>query len=117
MSNIIEQFSDVIKGQLSTFDRMIFKGYIRQLCNVQQMIYFLSYNNVLYKNFSEYVGGITRDLCEHIEDIAKEQKRPYVYLNSPKISKEETALKMLHDSPINTGLIGIISSVELCLRC
>lgn len=31
--NIINKYKDKIKGVLSTFDRMIIKGYVLQLCN------------------------------------------------------------------------------------
>ena len=40
--NIIEWKQDKIKGVLSTFDRIIIKGYSRQLSNIKQMGYFLS---------------------------------------------------------------------------
>lgn len=47
--NILNQYSKKIKGKLDTFDRIIIKGYIRQLCNVQQFKTFLSIKNILKK--------------------------------------------------------------------
>lgn len=40
--------------------------------------------------------------------------RPLVYLNSPKASKEQAALKCLRDLPVAEGLICTLSTVELC---
>ena len=112
--NILNQYSEKIKGKLDTFDRIIIKGYIRQLCNVQQFKAFLSIKNILWKDFPAYAQNVTKNLCDHVENLASSQNRPYTYLKSPNISKEQTALKMLEDSPIDTGLIGIIGTVETC---
>lgn len=112
--NILNQYSEKIKGKLNTFDRIIIKGYIRQLCNVQQFKTFLSINNILWKDFPSYAQNVTKNLCEHIESIATEQNRPYTYLASPTTSKEQTALDMLKKSPTDSGLIGIIGTVETC---
>ena len=112
--DILNQYSKKIKGNISTFDRIIIKGYIRQLCNVQQFKAFLSIKNILMKDFPAYAQNVTKNLCDHIENLASEQNRPYIYLKSPNISKEQTALDMLNESPTNTGLIGIIGTVETC---
>ncbi len=78
--NILNQYSEKIKGKLSTFDRIIIKGYIRQLCNVQQFKVFLSIKNILWKDFPTYAQNVTKNLCEHIETIASKQNRPYIYI-------------------------------------
>ena len=115
---MFKKFWDIFKnhwqGKLDIFDRIIIKGYIRQLCNVQQFKAFLSIKNILWKDFPAYAQNVTKNLCDHVENIASSQNRPYTYLKSPNISKEQTALKMLEDSPIDTGLIGIIATVETC---
>jgi len=112
--NILEQFEDKIKGKLSTFDRMIIKGYIRQLCNTKQFEAFLSIKNILWKDFPAYASNVTKNLSEHIENIAKIQDRPYCYFLSSNFSKEDKALEMLKESPVDSGLIGIIGTVEVC---
>ena len=78
--NIIDWKQEKIKGILSTFDRIIIKGYSLQLSNINQMGYFLSHNNVLLKDFGEYAEKVTKSLCEHIENIAKINNRPYQFL-------------------------------------
>ncbi len=112
--NILNQYSEKIKGSLDTFDRIIIKGYIRQLCNTKQFQAFLSIKNILWKDFPAYAQNVTKNLCEHIESIATTNNRPYEYLKAPTTSKEQTALNMLEKYPTDNGLIGIIGTVEAC---
>ena len=68
--NIIDWKQQKIKGVLSTFDRIIIKGYSLQLSNTKQMGYFLSHNNILLKDFGKYAEEVTKSLCANIESIA-----------------------------------------------
>ncbi len=74
----------------------------------------MSANNILYKDFGSYANRVTEDLKNHIKQLTDKVNRPYIYLNSSKISKEATALKALKDNPIESGLICTIATVELC---
>ena len=112
--NIIDWKQEKIKGILSTFARIIIKGYSLQLSNINQMGYFLSHNNVLLKDFGEYAEKVTKSLCEHIENIAKINNRPYQFLYGNDIDKGELARKILQENPIQDGLIGIFSNIEVC---
>ena len=49
--NIIEQNQEKINGILSTFDRMIINGYLLNLCNYRQFLYYLIQNKVKLKEF------------------------------------------------------------------
>lgn len=112
--HILTDYKSDIKGMISYFDRIIIKGYNRQLCNSKQFGYFLSAQKILYKDYSAYAQEKTDLLCAHIEKIAAELDRPSIYLRSPKISKEETALSLLKESPVDSGLVCLISTVENC---
>lgn len=89
---IIDKFEDKINGALSTFDRMILKGHLRQFFSPSGKMHFLSQENVLLKDFGEYAKGVTNQIKAHVENIAQELQRPLIYLYSPKVSKEGTAL-------------------------
>jgi len=112
--NILEQYEEKINGEFSFFDRMIIKGHILQFYSPSGKTHFLSYNNVLLKDFSAYAQAITTEVCNHIEEYTASQNRPLIYLPSSKTSKEETALKVLQSSPVQEGLICTLSTVELC---
>jgi len=111
---IIDRFGEKINGVLSTFDRMIIKGHILQFFSESGKKYFLSQENVKYMDFSAYAKHITAGIDEHIKSMAAENGRPYQYLYSPKISKEGTALALLKENPVETGLVCVLSTVEIC---
>lgn len=114
MNTILEQFKDKINGTFAFFDRMIIKGHIRQFFSTSGKGYFLSEQNVLLKDFSAYANQVTSDIVAHVEKIAEETHRPLRYLTSAKIPKEQTAMEILKEDPVEEGLICILSVVEYC---
>ena len=114
MNTILEQFQDKINGTFSFFDRMIMKGHIRQFFSTSGKGFFLSEQNVLFKDFSAYANQVTTDIVSHVKSMAASEKRPLIYLASSKDSKEQTALEILQNQPVDEGLICILSVVEYC---
>jgi len=112
--NILAQYSDRINGTFSFFDRLIIKGHIRQFYSTSGKKHFLSYNNILLKDFSSYANTVTNDLCDYIENYVKGLNRPLIYLTSSAISKEGSALEQMKLSPVEEGLICALSVVEYC---
>lgn len=64
MNTILEQFTDKINGTFSFFDRIIIKGHIRQFLSPSGKNHFLSYNNILLKDFPSYAQLITKSICD-----------------------------------------------------
>lgn len=93
---------------------MIIKGHIRQFFSTSGKRFFLSEQNVLLKDFSAYANQVTADIVSHAKTMAVSQKRPLIYLTSSKTSKEQAALQVLQEHPINEGIICVLSVVE-CL--
>lgn len=114
MNTILEQYQDKINGSFSFFDRMIIKGHIRQFFSPSGKKYFLSEKNVLLKDFSAYASSVTDELVSHVEQMTSDAKRPLIYLTSAKTPKEETALSVLKEHPVDEGLICTLSVVECC---
>lgn len=112
MKDILTQYKDKINGIFSFFDRMIITGHIRPFFHA--MLYFLSCQDVLLKDYGSYAQAVTDKIKTHVQNYTDSQSRPLVYLNSPKLSKEQAALKCLGDSPITEGLVCTISTVEMC---
>ena len=112
--NILKEFDNKINGVLQTFDRMIINGYILQLCNYRQFLYYLIQNNVKLKDFNEFALAQTGILCEHIENYIKENDTSLQYLASGKLDKNEIARREFTKSPSKTGLISTFSVVEVC---
>ena len=105
--NIIDWKQQKIKGVLSTFDRIIIKGYSLQLSNTKQMGYFLSHNNILLKDFGKYAEEVTKSLCANIESIAFNNNRPYKFIYGNDEDKGTIARQLLEENPIQEGLVCI----------
>jgi len=111
---MIDKFRDKCKGYLSTFDRMIIKGHFCFMHKKENRYYLLSQEKVLLKDFGKFAQKITGQIKDNAIKIAEEANRPYIYLNSPKASKEKMARNIMETDNIKQGLICVLSSVELC---
>lgn len=112
--NFLEKFKKDIFGQLSCFDRMIFRGYLTSLFQPSGIGYYLSQCSVLLKNFKSFVLESTALLKNQIEQLAASEDVPLIYLRSPQVSKEEIVTELVENQPQKEGLIAIIKVVELC---
>lgn len=89
-------------------------GHIRQFSSTSGKGFFLSEQNVLLKDFSADANQVTADIVSHAQKLAASEKRPLLYLPSSQTSKEQTALQILQEHPLDEGLICILSVVEYC---
>ena len=87
MQSFIERHRDKIKGVLSGFDRVRFRGTLRAISHAWGMTHFLQAAGVLLKEFKDFALTLTRQVRAAAEDAAKQADRPFVYLSSPSISK------------------------------
>ncbi len=111
--NIIQQNEGKINGILETFDRMIINGYLLNLCNYRQFLYYLIQNNIQLKDFNKFALEQTESLCSYIEEYIKKNNVELKYLNSGKINKDELA-KAEFENNNKIGLISAFSVVEIC---
>ncbi len=112
--NILEQNKNKINGILETFDRMIVNGYLLNLCNYRQFLYYLIQNNVKLKHFDKFALQQTESLVNNIENYVKNNNAEVTYLNSGKIDKDGFAKNIFNHNPNKIGLITALSTVELC---
>ena len=112
--NIIEKYSDKIKGILSGFDRIVINGYSRQLNNCRQFLYYMIQNDCNLVDFHKFAEEHTNSLCDHIETLVSLQNRPREFVMSSNVSKDEIARKLFQESPVEEGLVCCISSMEVC---
>lgn len=114
MERFLKRHEDRIKGIISGFDRILFKGTFRSICYSSGLEKWLASQRVLQKDF----GTFSKELSSHIVDKAKEQAekkgRIYQHLNSSKESKEDVARRIAKEGGIREGLICILSCVEPC---
>jgi hypothetical protein len=114
MRRFLQQHADQISGVLSGFDRMRFRGTLRFLANTRGLATFLNCIGVLLKDFKGYAQAITERIRAATERLAQDHGRPLLYLNSPSISKEDTARQIAERDGVQEGLICVFSAVESC---
>lgn len=114
MKRFLQRHAAQIRGVLSGFDRLRFRGTLRWLAYTAGMRAFLSCSEVLLKNFKEYVEGVTNGVRQAAKQLARSEGRPLLYLNSSLLSKEEEARHIAERDHIREGLICIFSAVEPC---
>ena len=111
MKDFLQQNQKKIKGALSCFDRLIFRGYL-PVQNGWQMAGFLSAHQAgrQLKTFLTENGWA---LKEHAQQMAEQAGRPYRYLER-KIPMEQTAREMANRDGIEEGLVCIFAILQPC---
>jgi len=103
-----------VMGILSGFDRLRLRGTLRSLYQPSVLLRYLYLCQVLLKGFKDYSKNLTRRILRGAEQMAKEANRPWEYLSSTRISKEEIARRMAGEHPVAEGLVAILRCVEPC---
>jgi hypothetical protein len=64
MKALIDRFSSSVKGVLSGFDRIVFKGWILPLMSASQVMSFLGSKGVLNKDYKDWMVARTKDIVD-----------------------------------------------------
>ena len=103
-----------IKGVLSGFDRVRFRGTLRMLANTRGMGCFLHFVGVLLKGFKEWSIELTDRIRRASAELAGVRQRPVIYLYSCHTDKEAMARDIAKRDSITEGLICVLTCVESC---
>jgi hypothetical protein len=114
METFLAAVSHLVLGVLHGFDRLVFRGHLRQLCYAHGMVCYLSANRVLLKDFKAHAIERTAALLDASLTEARRLSRPIVYLHSSRISKENEARRIAAHDQLSDGLICVFKSVEPC---
>jgi hypothetical protein len=115
MKAFLHRFGDVVLGILSGFDRLVFRGTLRNLSYKEGLRSYLWKTGVLHKEFDQHSHEVTQRLEEASLRQARELGREIKYLNSSKISPEEEAQKIAARDGIRDGLICVLRRVDPCM--
>ena len=115
MKKFLTRHGEKVIGVLSGFDRVLFRGTLRQLAHVSGLLSFLNYKHVLLKDFGAYAEAITQKIRAESMRIAAVAQRPVHYLHSSQLRKEEVVQGILKRDPVESGLICVLSCVEPCM--
>jgi hypothetical protein len=100
----IEKHQKDVMGILHCFDRLRLQGSLRYLYCTKIFEEYLSQAKVLCKDFKKFATGLTDEVCERAERLAQSLKRPFTYLSSSALSKEDLARKIAERDGIKEGL-------------
>jgi hypothetical protein len=73
---------------------------------------FLSSQHVLLKDYGKFVQRLSHEISEHGKAFAAQLGRPYQYLTSSSLSKEQLAREIMERDHIKRGLVCVFAAVE-----
>ena len=114
LNPFIERHQKDVMGILHSFDRMRLQGSLRYLYCRDVFEHYLSKAKVLCKDFKQFATGLTAEIFQGAEQLAQSLGRPFLYLASSALSKEEEAQKILRRDNVKEGLVAIFRCVEPC---
>jgi hypothetical protein len=110
----LSKHANSVIGTLSGFDRLVFRGTLRQLAHRSGMMNYLWAVQVKLKDFANHAEALTQRLRDASEALARQTGRPIRYLPSS-TRKEPIAREIARADGIEQGLVCILTAVEPCL--
>jgi hypothetical protein len=115
MRELVARFGKAVKGVLTGFDRIVFKGTILPLAHEDGAMSFLGWRGVLNRDYKKWMQTQTDGLVTAVGQYAREQTaKPITPLSTWRYDKEQLARKRQEQTGIDTGLIGVWSCQESC---
>ena len=110
----IQKHQKDVLGILHCFDRLRLQGSLRYLYCRDVFEEYLWKAKVLFKDFKKFATGLTAEVCQGAEHLARSLERPFLYLSSSAFSKEEEARRIISQDRIKEGLVAVFRCVEPC---
>jgi hypothetical protein len=114
VEHFLSKHANSVIGTLSGFDRLVFRGTLRQFAHRSGMMNYLWAVQVKLKDFASHAEALTQRLRNASEALARQTGRPIRYLPSS-TRKEPIAREIARADGIEQGLICILTAVEPCL--
>jgi hypothetical protein len=115
MHSFLNRFAGVVRGVLSGFDRLFFRGTLRGLAYPQGLQKYLWAHRIPYKDFARHSQDVTARLEEASLRQAQQLGREVRYRNSSEVRKEDIAREIAARDRIKEGLICVLRSVDPCM--
>jgi hypothetical protein len=114
MKSFVQTLAGLVFGVLSGFDRLMFRGHLRELAYPGGMNRYCNFNGVKLTDFKAHAERLTDYLITASQAEAKRLGRPIEYLSSPQLRKEDHARALAERDGITDGLIAVFTCVEPC---
>jgi hypothetical protein len=112
MDAFVAKHAPAIRGVLSCFDRVLFRGYV-PLMSGYAMAEFLKLKQVQRRTLKAFLLAQAERVKQHAFALAGASHRPYQYLTGP-ARKEELARQIAERDGVTDGLICVFSVLEPC---
>jgi hypothetical protein len=112
MKDFLAAHGNKVKGVLSCFDRMLFRGY-RPVTNGAEMAKLINRQNVDYRTLKAFLLNSAERVKQRAGQMAKQTGRPFRYLQQ-KIPMEQEARKIAEADQVKEGLVCIFSMLQPC---
>jgi hypothetical protein len=113
MKKLIERFASLVKGSISGFDRVVFKGFIIPLMTAQGAMSFCRANGILNKQYKNWMMKQSRHIVDSAEQYGKANcGQGITPIPTWRIRKEQVAHERQQAEQIQNGLIGVWSCLE-----
>lgn len=114
MERFLKRHEGRIRGIISGFDRILFRGTFRTICYSEGVQAWLLSRRIMFKDFATYAQGLSQQIQEHAKKYAERHGRQFLYVKSRSASKEEIARRVIEEEQIREGLVCVLGCVELC---
>lgn len=115
MKQFIEKYGSRIEGVLSGFDRLLFRGTLRQLSHPAGLQGYLNWAGLRLMDFQRHMTRISTHVKEAAIAAVKSAGRPVLYQPSPKSNKLDLAKRIAQADGIKEGPVVMLTSVEPCM--
>jgi hypothetical protein len=113
--SFMDQFGCLIKCALGGWDRLRFHASLRPLFSPQWMGTYLCAAKVRLVDFAQHARSLTERLLQEAQKRAAAAQRPYHFLRSTRVSKEQFIEDIAQRDRVKSGLIAVLGAVEPCL--
>ena len=113
MQQFTARFGSLIQGVISGFDRLLFRGSLRQLNHAHGMEVFLFMKGILFKDYDNYVKGVRQRVKHASSAPFLEQKLPVEYLRGADVDKDRRARQIAAERGVTSGDVCVLSATEL----
>lgn len=115
MEQFISRYRSLIRGVLSGFDRLVFRGSLQPLMYKFGMFNFLERAGLRLLDFKSHVVATSEKLKQASLAEAQSSGRPVVFVESTSTRKDELVQKLLLEHPVDRGLVCMLTAVEPCM--
>jgi hypothetical protein len=117
MNQFVQKFSSVVKGVLTGFDRIVFKGSVLPLVYEEGARGFLRGLGILNKDYKQWMVAQSAKIVEDATAYAEAHcaQEGILWIPSSATRKEALAKERQQEEGIASGPVGVWSAVESCI--